>query len=91
MKIKEIIMELEYLMRNEIRSQRELCGYHGFLAQLSPIRRPNRNKAHRRPKYPHRNTDLDHDLKSGLWAIRLQLRPLGFIAQARLLLASCRF
>ena len=30
-------------------------------------------------KYPHTNTDLDHALKSDLWAIRSQQRPLEFI------------
>ena len=45
--------------------------YVGIMAfdPASIFKRSKRIKAHRRPKYPHTNMDLDHDLKSGLWAI----------------------
>ena len=55
----------------------------------SPFKRSRRIKAHKRLEYPHTNMDIDHGLKSGLWAIRSQQRPPGFIAQTRHLLASC--
>ena len=45
------------------------------------FRRSRRIKAHRRPKYPHTNMDLNHCLKPGSWTIRSQQRPPGFIAR----------
>ena len=59
------------------------------------FKRPRQINAHRpgpslKPKYPHTNTDSNHDPNPGLWTIRSKQRPTRFITWTHPLLASCR-